>query len=532
MSRRSQGRIIWVLIALLIPVGGVLGWLALTVSNSFVAENLVTQEVEELSKNPALSKLEIKPVSFQRGLFASDSVIQVKGVEADKKEGPALKFNTRIFHGPVILGAGAPRLSTSYAETKVDWKALGEQTAALVEKAFHGKEPVELHSSIGLEGTRSGELILNPGTLDEKGQQLSFGGGKGRFEIGNGLRAVSGEFRMEALQLKSGEAGGAEVTMKPGHLKVDYAEGRLLKAEGKWGEVAVSGPEKSRIEMGPASFRGDFARMGKDIELLAGQGEFSIPTLRFEGNGESVVIQNLRIRTEVKEEKPGKISSLFRYEVGSVDTGSGQGKALAALPPELVRALKGPASFEAGTRGVDARKLASLQRSLREFQETQANGAPSGKPGLEALTNEQRNLLRKGLDQFLELVEPDTAIYAQSGAGGGAFRLDLSLGMGGTKKLRELASIRELASALTGELNVFLRRGLIPEEQAQAMLGAQVQAGLVTAGPDGYAFQGALKGGQLLLGGKPTPLLEMLAPVLNQPIPWETLYKSLEPKKP
>ncbi len=64
------------------------------------------------------------------------------------------------------------------------------------------------------------------------------------------------------------------------------------------------------------------------------------------------------------------------------------------------------------------------------------------------------------------------------------------------------------------------------------MLGAQADEGMGVIDPTGYHLRGGLKEGVAYLSDEPTPLLEMLGPMLDEEIDWDGLIEALGEPEP
>jgi len=526
------GRALW-LYPLLFVGGVLLLWLALTFFTAWRVERMLEESVEELASRPLLSSLEIRQESFQRGLLSSRSVVSVRSRKAEEGEPPA-RFVTEIHHGPIVFPEGKPSFLTAASVTTLDWAALGPKAAGLVETGFGGREPIELRSASRYDGSRYHDLILRPGSLEEEDRSLSFGGGSGRFDVWRNPDRVEGRFEVEALHLETREEGETvSLSMEPGEGRLDFEEGRRFQARGSLGALTLSGSAGGGVVVSEVDARADFHRLRPDVAVLVGEGEIRIPHLAVGGEGgeHRLEVEDLSIGSETREVN-GKLASRVRYELANLDSGP-EGFSLPGLPAERAAALEGATAVEFGWRGLDPEHFSEMQRYTRALQALQVKRMRSGEedeeePGLSEAEREAMSELLQGL---LALVEPGAGFFLEADVGGEALQVDFDLGLGGDRKLRELETFRELLASVEGDLRVFLRHGILPPEEAEKRFGAQVEMGLIKRTDDGYLFEGGLQNGQVTLSGRPTPLLQMLGPFLDQPIPWDRILDGF-PAKP
>lgn len=103
----------------------------------------------------------------------------------------------------------------------------------------------------------------------------------------------------------------------------------------------------------------------------------------------------------------------------------------------------------------------------------------------------------------------------------GSSELALDLTYADSKKLFDLATVKDVILALQGELKLKIDKSMLgglPAEQ-----GMQMTMGFVQDTGDTYETLAVLNGGEVKVNGQPVPVLDMLGPMVDQPLPWQAM---------
>ncbi|MEO0446346.1 MAG: DUF945 family protein, partial [Verrucomicrobiota bacterium] len=308
----------------------------------------------------------------------------------------------------------------------------------------------------------------------------------------------------------------------PMDVAIDYKQGARLKAKGSLGKIKMASAEGG-FELGQGAMQASYNQASGSLPILVGNFECTIPDLAITGVGGKAMYEaeDIRILSEAQTES-GTYGSFVRYEIGSLSLGA----LPPMVPPQILQLLDEKTKVEIGSRGLNTKNFAEMEEASRRLQALQmaqirkqssgGGGDPASEADLEAL--------QEVWESMLNLIEPGSQFFVDTKIGGGGLALLFDVGLEGDKKLPELETVRELVGALGGQLKVFLRHGVLPQELAEGMLGAQMNTGMVVRMDDGYHLEAKLEKGALLLNGQPSPLLQMPLPFLDQPIPWEMIY--------
>ncbi len=509
------------------------GFMVTTWAIGGAIETGVTEQVESIGDHKAVQVEQ----TFQRGITSSESRTTLFFAE-ENEEGLALK--STFYHGPVALTGEGPKLVRTYGVTRLDRTNWDPEIADAIDKAFGGKEPIEIHTSVKHSGDSTMEIRLASGEFQPQGgnAEVRFGGGTvfldgdregfthltGKVDLKGFSATVSG---LEEMEWRSEPIVGNLNFKKGSHLQLTLGmEGIEVKSDS--GSFQVSKPQ----------LKVDSRQLAPDSAVMVGSTVFSIPKIQGGSPMGEVSMSDLSFRQEMKEAQGG-LHGFARYELGGIDLNQDPNAAGMGGPGAMFgQYLNGGLSLEVGARGINTKALEAMTEHSSRMnglwwagfrQGIQDGFGPAGEaPAMNSET--ERGLQEASTEialQMLELFQPGVSVYTQLDVSKGAAGAYLDLGMGGAKKLTEMTTLREILSSITGTLKADVGQAFMQDPMIQGMLTAQADRGMGMIDPQGYHLLGELKDGVAHLSGQPTPLLDALGPMLDEKIDWETIISGI-----
>lgn len=352
--------VLLVLLAVLILVSpGIVGRLA---------ERNIEQNIEWAGRGDAGVSVETQ--SFDRGWFTSAGRYRVEFDGLRFREArqryeqatgqpalPALIIETRLEHGPLPGGTSAPALAASVSNFALD---SGDGGSAPV--------PGALYTRVGLSGTSTSQLLLEPGSMDLHGVRLEWQGADLTFvaDPSEGALGVEGvvepwqafigstevdaqEIRVFARQVNSGygfnvgsielstggittRASGMSVSLAGVTLEVDSAvDDDRLNAESRLSLAALKVPG-----YGEASLELDFVLHGADAASVAVLSD----ALQQAGDAHDPAAALAELYPQIEDEVATLLARGFGLELRQLDLALPQGRIAADLKIEVARSAE------------------------------------------------------------------------------------------------------------------------------------------------------------------------------------------------
>jgi len=297
------------------------GFVGATYWSGIQAERWYQEALAESAKNP---NVKLTTVSYQRGLFASQSVTRVQFAmpegEATKEADPSFSIRQDIYHGPLPLaGRGVPGVPMGVTGGVVRATLDPESSAWTRElaKLYGGQEPVVAISQMGFDGASNTRITMPPLNLSnvEDVQSLAFAGLQGQFQVAPQGAVVQGKLTVASLDLVG----------KP-------------DASGDPPAAGVGQVKLSDLSLNVNQRKGAF-------DLLYGDSSFRIGELRAQdqNTGTPFVATNLTITGALSPQGAQQVAGevVFKADKVVVDQQSGSGSLKLAL-----RNLDGPAVMQ------------------------------------------------------------------------------------------------------------------------------------------------------------------------------------------
>ncbi|MCC6135126.1 MAG: YdgA family protein [Candidatus Contendobacter sp.] len=270
------------------------------------AQRWYEEALAEGAKNP---NVKFSTVSYQRGLFSSQSVTRIQLTmpeNSDAKEAdPSFSIRQEIYHGPLPLaGWGVPGIPMQVTGAVVRAVLEPDSSAWTRElaKAYGNQPPIVAISRIAFDGASDTHIAMPPLTLTNTGevQSLKFSGLQGQFQVAAKAAAVQGNLTVASLEAVGKPTSAAD------------------------GQPATGGGQISLRDLSLTVNQ----RKGA-FDLLFGDSSFKIGDLsaKDETSGAPIAINNLSISGSLTPQGAQQIAAeaLIKASKVTVDQQSGEG---------------------------------------------------------------------------------------------------------------------------------------------------------------------------------------------------------------
>lgn len=452
------------------------------------AQRWYEEALAEGAKNPSVK---FSTVSYQRGLFSSQSVTRIQfampegspGADAD----PSFSIRQDIYHGPLPLaGRGTADVPMQWTGAVV--RAVLEPDSSVwtreLAKAYGNQPPVVAISQVSFDGASNTRIVMPPLTLNnvDEIQTLKFSGLQGQFQVAPKATAVQGGMTVASLEALGKPVAASE------------------------GQAASSG---AQVNLRDLSLNVN-QRQGA-FDLLFGESSFKISELsaRDQNAGAPFLINNLNVSASLTPQGPQQVAAEMVIKAGkvTVDQQSGEG------------------SFKLALRNLDGATVAQLQQLQQKFaanpddpqmfdqllklMKTLLNGKP------EFLIDSQAKLAQgdwqgkltlnfQSLGEINPLLDPSGLMKAlEKGAADVAASKPLveALLMS-TAKETALAQAQEQSSATD---DATLQR--MAAQQVAQQLQSLTASGFIKLDGNSYKSSARFEGGKLFVNGQEIPLM-------------------------
>lgn len=430
--------------------------------------------------------IQVKPVSFEKGLLSSraSSQVMVPG-EAGSVEG-TITLKHQIFHGPVMLTPLGVKAGSTYILTTLDIATLPAEGRKAIEKAFAGQEPLR----VGLL-TKTGKDI---------GIDLEVAAATVADDTDNG-----GALRFDGLNAA---------------LETDFA-GSYLTGKAATGPLSIADSEGVEIEIGPSNSDFDIDTLYKGT-VLSGGTRVHVDNMRTTAGGKPLLdMGNIRVESQTEQTPEQTTTSSLTVDATSLQLGA---------KDKGIQLNNGHLQLATTINGLDTRILkrvtdAAMQLHQKEMQSlARAMTDQPSAADAEVMTTAARNYVAG----ILELIKPGISnknrISLTSDAG--SMHATLELAYAGKRALQHLGTLRELISAIDGNLVLTVDDELLQAMALDKAAALPVAFGLANHDNGKLESRVSIENGIISVNGQPVPILEMLGPVLDQPLQFEQLFGS------
>jgi hypothetical protein len=528
-----------------------LGWAGATYVFASKTESVVDQLLAEANETMSAQWdfLSIEKSSFEKGFVSSTATTSIypagKEVPDDKK----LHLKHTIYHGPIAMTPDGPKVCGSHTVSVFDWSQLDEDDRQEMKEMFGEEEPVTMRTTQQVDGAWEFEMEVAAASFSKDGTEGKFGGFVGTVAMNSERSEFSGKFDAAESEMKFPDKEGS-LKIHPstadffytkskalkGNLKLGAVDGVIdrgtmnitettgvidikndshFKMDVKLGDLEMIAPPEQDFTMSASGlvFTADFSRIDETSLITVGKGELRAPKLDIQADGSSILLSDFRIGVETGLEVD-KLFGQLEYGFGGIKMSGAEFQGA----EELNGVLEKGASLAFGVRGIDRPAI----ENFYGFIEVATEKSEGNSPDLQSLAPELADMFS---DDLFNLFQPGLEIFYELVVGerGNGMEANLSLKMGGEKRLDELKSGREIVNAIKGTLRAEVANSFLDDEKMQMMMAEYVQQGLIQAKEDqsGYEFKGDLTNGVLHLAGEATPMLDSFGPLLDEPIPWD-----------
>lgn len=518
---KKAGIFLSVLVALV-----VFGWLGITFAFSNLVEPWIDAGLTKANEEQSVAVLE--KTEFEKGFFSSRTTTSITGevITGALEDVDEILLQHEIFHGPVAMTPGGPQFCQAYVRTTLDRSNWDDKTAREVEKAFGETEPVTIETWRSYGGEEKVIATVSGFSYDHKEATAEFGGAVFRVEGSSQEERAEADFQVSALEVNPKEETGG-MRMEPSSGNLSFQKGSHLSGAMSFGAANLAfeddGSEGgSIIELDGGSLNLDLKALDAESDLLLGTMNLTFPGATMKSTDYSGKVGEIALRSDTSEES-GELKGTITYSIGSLDS------------TELTAAVGGadlsflyPAALSLSYSGVNTEGAVKLSENMEKMQAELAKGG-----GEEAEIDPA--ILDELVDGIFEVASPGLGVGVSLALGQQEetpnVRVDLSADMKGQKKLREMKTWREVLDAMVVKLQAATSDSVADNQiimpylmQAQMMgIGKRSLGGAVQA-------EAKVENVQLMIDGKPSPLplLQVIEPMLNQPIDWDTFIQGMK----
>lgn len=456
-----------------------------------IFDDMLTESNQKFSKEFPFIKAEKQ--SFDKGFGTSTAISTVTlNSEIFSNEEP-LSVNLKhvFYHGPVMLTPNGIKTGSSYILTTLAQESLSPEIKEIVSLVFDGKEPIISGIQTGIGSDIDVDLEIAPLVFDSKVLDAKSGTSSKDY-IKLTMDATSSQF-----------STNSEATRLNGLLHL--------------GAMNVAGKDSNGdINM---SMLASVVEMNIDEiykgAMLEGSVEMKIPEFSFSKNkGTDISLKGLKIISSA-EQQNGNFGGLATVDVEKL----------------LVEAADAPVKFPEsllhmsfGIKGMEQDSVKKLLDSSEEMRQSQLMLVGNKKPKktMDAMNNSMTDYFKALGETLKQGVETNNIIEISNEKGKSAIKLDLTYTE--AKKLFDLKTLREVITALKGQLKINIDKGMIAGTPLEQAINMPLSMGFVVEKGEAYEALADLGNGELLVNGKAMPIFDQMGPMADQPLPWDSMF--------
>ncbi len=459
---------------ILIPVVLLALWASITWFIGSSTKSGFALALEEINNNlgAAAAFTSVTEESYSRGFLSSEAVTKITGGDDSDPDKKDVFLKIKAWHGPFMMTPDGLKIGAEYVKVTLDQDRLPEEFKKFITDGFNEAEPFELDVFTGFGGKTA---------IDTKIAAFTF----------NGDDAESVKFEGFSANLETNVKG----TFAKGKINIgsfnfeDKKKGKLLSVATATGEM---------------DFTNIAVKMAGD-----GSAHLEFPEIKVVNEGNTYTVKALRFAS-LSARKEDKIDMASEISIGGF---KGPDKGPYA---DVFSKMDGKLMMKFSSEGMDAETLKLMMAAQQKMQKIQGDKSADSK------TKEQA--LHDYMIAVSQLLKPGYKIknHISFTNKSGESTFGLGLEYTGTKPLFELGTINDLLGALEIALDLQIAKDLIPAVGVQQIQPA-VAMGFVLDKGAFYKGGAILAGGELTVNGKASPVLKQMGPMLNMPIPWETM---------
>lgn len=465
-------------------------WAGVTWLNSNKTEEVLDTMLVESNRglSEQLPFVTIEKQAFDKGFTKStaESIITVKSDRSSDGEPLEVVMHHDIYHGPVMMTPNGLKTGSSYIRTTLGQTSLSTEAQEVLKLLFKEQEPFVSGVQTGLSGGVGMDMEVAPFSYDANefavltGENksssgldiITFSGIKSSFTTNSERTVLNGSMNIGAAEAT--EEGGIHVTVAPSVLSINIDE--LYKGA-----------------------------------MLDGSTELSMAELKITDNDVSeAILSGLTISS-----KAGQENNKF-----AASTSIGIEKIFMKMPGSKVDFSESKVHLDIGMKGFERDAVLKLIDSKQQAFSSQLaalgnNDPEPKKKKILGMMGSYYTALGEAVTQGVEL-NADFQLSNTSGKSATALELHYV----DAKKLFDLKTIKDLITAVKGQLSIHVDKDMIAGTPLIGALAMPVAMGVLTDTGEAYEALVELSDGQLKVNGELVPILSMLGGMANQPMPW------------
>ncbi len=414
--------------------------------------------------------ISIEATGFDKGLFKStaQSKITLRGETGDE----GIPLSHVIYHGPIMLTPMGLKVGSTYIVTTLDLDGLPEDKRRSIDAATGGKPPLTIGMLTGTSENFDLDIDVAPIDTENSAQgALHFDGLTGSL-----ASDLSGSYLRGSI-----DSGSLRITNASGDEGIDLAP--------------------TRIELDVDQMYRGTALIG-DVQITTPKLTLKLP------QGGKAHAGNLRLISRNRQQSNQTTSSEASFDI--------QPLAL-KLPAKGFDIDNGALHFDVALRGIDTDRLKKLIDAGAALQDLNIEAIQNGETNPAVLEQNLQNYLTS----FVGLLRPglETATTFRFSLPQGEAKAALTLDYADNRPVTELATLRDLIGAISGQLEISADEGLLSTLSLQQLAAAPVAMGFAVQENGRLRSNISIRNGVIYINGQPTPFLEMLGPILDEPSP-------------
>ncbi len=436
--------------------------------------------------------LHIEKKSFEKGFTQSSaqSVFTFDPSFFGDKDAEAIKIglNHKIYHGPLMMTPNGIKTGSSYTVTTLDQTSLSEEVKTVITSFFGDVEPFVSGVTTGAGDMIDTDFTIAPFSVDIAQIAELTGEELGEEEFALSFAGLSGDItsNMQGTQIK-GEMKIGEITIK-GH----------------------DGDETFDIRLSASTIDMDADELYKSA-LLDGKIVMTFPSILFsDGQGTDVAFADMRIVSSAKQDN-GLMNAAATFDIDNMQIKSPE--AGFSFPDSKIHMSGSVSGIErtAVIKLIDFEQKMSQSQMMLFSDDSEAN-ADQILSSMVAYYQALGEMIKQG-------VNTQSVLEISNETGNAALNLDLSYV--DAKQLFAFQTVRELATAIQGQLAINIDKSMLAGTALEEAIAMPVMMGLAVEKEDRYESIANLHSGELLLNDQPVPFLDMIG---EQPLDWDAFF--------
>ena len=456
-----------------------------------VFDSMLADSNQKLTESFPFVKVEKQ--SFEKGFTSSTAKSTVSlntEMFGDEKEPFIMTMNHTIYHGPVMMTPGGLKTGSSYVRTTLDQESLPAEAKEIVKLIFNGKEPLVSGMKTGVGDSVEVDLEVAPLLLDAKKiaafsgkevrsddlEEISMAGITGRFTTNTEGSRLKGSLILGAMEIK-GKEDGKDINMTMAESLADIDIDELYKGSMLDGSVVMKIPEFS----------------------------FS------DGKGVGITLNGLTMTSKAEEEN-GNFGGSASFDID---------KLLVQSPAAPVEFPESKVHLSFAVKGFERDaviKLVDLGQEMRSSQLALIGGSDAEEQIAEQMMKSIGTYYTAIGEAIKEGVGISNVLEISNDSGKSGVKLNINYA--DSKRLFDLKTVRDLVTALQGQLKINIDKSMIAGTPVEEAIGMPVAMGYAVDKGEAYEAIADLANGELKVNGESMPVLDMLGPMADQSLPW------------